>query len=168
MKEWDKNKVFTIAEIGGNHQGDYRKAIKLLNLAKDTGFDAIKFQIYTSNNLVNSTQDPDRANHFKKFELKTDEYVQLAKLTKKAGLQFMSSIWDINTIDFFDKYINIHKIGSGDLTSYPIIKKIISKNKPTILSTGLSAIDEIVETVNFIKFPESENFPGPVTTISPC
>ena len=62
MKKWNKNKVFTIAEIGGNHEGDYNKAIKLLNLAKDTGFDAIKFQIYTSNNLVNSTSFLNKSN----------------------------------------------------------------------------------------------------------
>ena len=70
MNKWDKKNVFTIAEIGGNHEGSFDKAIQLLNLARETGFDAIKFQIYTSNNLVNSNLDQDRAKHFKKFELK--------------------------------------------------------------------------------------------------
>ena len=156
MINWSQDKVFTIAEIGGNHEGSFEKALELLNLAKETGFDAIKFQIYSSKNLVNAYLDADRSKHFKKFELKKEEYIELANLTKESGLMFMSSLWDIKTLDFFDQFIDVHKIGSGDLTAYPLIKEIVLKNKPTILSTGLSSMDEIIETINFIKSIDSE------------
>ena len=76
MINWSQDKVFTIAEIGGNHEGSFEKALELLNLAKETGFDAIKFQIYSSKNLVNAYLDADRSKHFKKFELKKEEYIE--------------------------------------------------------------------------------------------
>ena len=60
-----KNPVFIIAEIGGNHEGDYEYAKYLTHLAAESGVDAIKFQIYSGDTLVNRNYDPERNNHFK-------------------------------------------------------------------------------------------------------
>jgi len=146
-----KNGVFIIAEIGGNHEGNFEYAKNLTKLAAESGADAIKFQIYTGNTLVNHKYDPKRVEHFKKFQLKQNEYLELAKLCKKLGVSFMASVWDPNAFKYIDKYIPIYKIGSGDLTNYSLIKKILSTSKPIIISTGLANINEIEELMDFIK-----------------
>lgn len=146
-----KNGVFIIAEIGGNHEGNFEYAKYLTTLAADSGVDAIKFQIYTGNKLVNHEYDPKRVKHFNKFQLKQREYIELAKLCKKLGVSFMASVWDQQAIKYINKYIPIYKIGSGDLTNFSLIKKILDTSKPIIISTGLANIKEVEDLLQFIK-----------------
>ena len=81
MPGWNgKNGVYLIAEIGGNHEGNFNYAKKLASLACSSGVDAVKFQIYTGNTLVNCVESPVRNEHFKKFELKREQYIELAEL----------------------------------------------------------------------------------------
>ncbi len=151
VTKWDKEKVFVIAEIGGNHEGNFEYAQRLLRLAAESKADAVKFQVYTGDSLVSPVEDPARHTHFEKFALSTDKYLALAKEAAQLGIMFMASVWDIDQIDICDPYMPIYKIGSGDLTAYPIIKKTISKGKPTILSTGMSTLEEVLEVVQFIR-----------------
>ena len=146
-----KNGIYLIAEIGGNHEGDFEYAKYLTYLAAKSGVDAVKFQIYTGGTLVNKLYDPDRYKHFKKFQLKQKEYLELAKLCKKLKINFMASVWDINAISYIDKYIPIYKIGSGDLTNYPLIEKFLKTSKPIILSTGLAKMEDVKNTLKFIQ-----------------
>ena len=74
-----------IAEIGGNHEGDFLYANKLLDLALQSKADVVKFQIYYPNTLVNKVESPDRYNHFKKFTFTPEQHIELAKKCKKAG-----------------------------------------------------------------------------------
>ena len=147
----DKDGVFVIAEIGGNHEGDIDYALRLTDLAIESGADAVKYQIYSPNGLVNKNLDPDRFQHFKKFTLAFDEYERLAKRCISSGVQFMSSIWQSDAIDHFDSYINIHKVGSGDLTNYLLLKRLALTNKPIILSTAMANLDEVSEAIHFIE-----------------
>ena len=124
-----KNGPYLIAEIGGNHEGDFNYAIKLTELACKSGVDAVKFQIYTGDILVSSVESPDRNEHFKKFELTSNQYISLAEICYLSGVTFMASVWDPDAINWIDPYIKIYKIGSGDLTAYPIIKKIALKKE---------------------------------------
>ena len=103
-----------------------------------------------SQKIVNKVLDKARFDHFGKFALNDYQYVELAKLCKKNNVHFMSSVWDKDSLDILDPYINIHKIGSGDITNYPLIRKIIQKGKPTIISTAMSTLEEIQSTVDFI------------------
>ncbi len=135
-----KNNVYLIAEIGGNHEGDFEYAKKLTKLAAESGADAVKFQIYTGDSLVNAKYDPDRNEHFKKFELTKQQYIDLAKLCDELEITFMASVWDMNALNYIDSYIPIYKVGSGDLTAYNLIKKIVLTGKPIILSTGLATL----------------------------
>lgn len=152
MKNWQgKNGPFLIAEIGGNHEGNFEYAIKLTELACDSGVDAIKFQIYTGDKLVSSIEDPDRNKHFKNFELKKDQYIQLANLCNKKGVMFTSSVWDIESIEWIDPFMPFYKIGSGDLTAFPLLKHIAEKSKPVVLSTGLSNLEEVKGSINFLR-----------------
>ena len=139
-----------IAEIGGNHEGDFLYANDLLDLALASKADVVKFQIYYPDTLVNSIENPDRYNHFKNFTFTPEQHIQLAKKCKKAGKKYLASVWDLGALDWIDKYSNMYKIGSGDLTAYSIIEKIAAIGKPIILSTGLSTFEEVYQTVKFI------------------
>jgi len=145
-----KNGVYVIAEIGGNHEGDFEYAKHLTKLAALSGVDAVKFQIYTGETLVNKRYDPNRYKHFKKFQLKKREYIELAILCKKLGTNFMASVWDLDAISYIDQYIQIYKIGSGDLTNYNLIKRFLLTSKPIIISTGLANFKEVEEVIKFI------------------
>jgi len=145
-----KNGVFIIAEIGGNHEGNFEYAQKLTRLAAESGADAVKFQIYSGDHLVNPLVDPEQNRHFKKFQLTKDQYIDLAKLCGQLGVTFMASVWDIDALTYIDEFMPIYKIGSGDLTAYNIIKKIAQSGKPIILSTGLANLEEVINTLSFI------------------
>ena len=148
---WDgKNGPLLIAEIGGNHEGDFAYAKRLTKLAIKSDVDIIKFQIYSGETLVNNLISPNRFKHFKKFQLSKKQHIYLAEMCLANGIKYLSSIWDTEVLKWLDKYLEIYKIGSGDLTAYPIIKEFAKKGKPIILSSGLSNSKEIKNTINFL------------------
>ena len=146
-----KHGPLLIAEIGGNHEGDFDFALDLTHQAIDADVDIIKYQIYTGATLVNKKESPDRVEHFKKFELTQNNHVQLAELCIQNRVQYSASIWDESVLEWIDPFLKLYKIGSGDLTAFPLLKKIAEKGKPIILSTGLSSLDDIVGSVNYIR-----------------
>ncbi|MBO72218.1 MAG: N-acetylneuraminate synthase [Flavobacteriales bacterium] len=148
--EFHEDKVKLIAEIGGNHEGDFSYAKELLNLAAEANVDVIKFQIYSGATLVNKDVDFERKRHFDKFTFTNEQYIELADRCRSLGIDFNASIWNKEQIDFFDDYLSFYKIGSGDLTAFPIIEHLAIKGKPIILSTGLSNEYEIKESIEFI------------------
>ena len=143
-----------IAEIGGNHEGDFGVAKELLFSALETDVETVKFQIYTGDSLVNKVLSPDRNLHFKKFELSIDQYKELAELTISKGKDFNASVWSYDLFLEFKNYLSFIKIGSGDLTNYPLIEKFCQHKKPIFISTGLSYFSEVE---NVVKFIESQN-----------
>lgn len=144
-----------IAEIGGNHEGDFQYAKRLTELAIQSGADAIKFQIYTGDSLVSSVESPIRNQHFKKFELSREQHIELAEMVRNAGRMYVASIWDIDTLDWIDSYLSFYKIGSGDLTAYPVLKATVKKKKPMVISTGLASEQEVIDCVEYIKSLDS-------------
>lgn len=146
-----KNPLFFIAEIGGNHEGDFECAKRLTRLAIESGADAVKFQIYSGDSLVSSIESPDLNRHFKKFELSRERYIELAEMCRERGVMFMASVWDTDSLGWADEYISIHKVGSGDVTAYPLIKQLVRTKKPIIMSTGLCTLGEVRETVDYVK-----------------
>ncbi|MCB0631528.1 MAG: N-acetylneuraminate synthase family protein, partial [Lewinella sp.] len=113
--------------------------------------DFIKYQLYSGDTLVSRLESPVRNQHFKKFELSREKYVELAELCRSAGVGFMASVWDIDYIEWIDPYLPIYKIGSGDLTAYPVLREIARLGKPIILSTGLATLQEVLETVAYLQ-----------------
>ena len=146
-----KNGPLLIAEIGGNHEGNFNYAKKLVKLAIASGVDVIKLQLYTGGKLVNQVESKDRFKHFKKFELTKTQHIYLAKLCNSHGVKYLASVWDLEMLEWIDTYLSFYKIGSGDLTAFPIIKEFAKKGKPIILSTGLSNLDEIIQTIAFLQ-----------------
>lgn len=145
------NRPLLIAEIGGNHEGDFEKANLLIDLALESAADVIKFQIYKADSLVNKIESPERHKHFKKFELSKSQHIALAKKCISNGKLYTSSIWSSEDLSWINPYVEFYKIGSGDLTAFPVIKEIVKLRKPIILSTGLSTKEEVIETIGFIQ-----------------
>jgi N-acetylneuraminate synthase/N,N'-diacetyllegionaminate synthase len=150
-----KDSPYLIAEIGGNHEGDFGYAKELTYLAVEAGVDSIKYQIYTGDTLVSPIQDQDRNNHFKKFELSINQYCELAKICKLHNIDFSASVWNAESVSEINEHMAFYKIGSGDLTNYPLIKMLCKLKKPIIISTGLSKLDEVQQTVEFISDQDS-------------
>ena len=146
-----KNGPLLIAEIGGNHEGDFDKARYYLNLAIQSGADCVKFQLYSGDTLVNKKLSPSRNQHFKKFELTKDQHIELAEKCLAQGVQYNASVWDLEMLEWIDSYLSFYKIGSGDLTCWPLIEEFAKRGKPILLSTGLSSFEEVFETVKFIR-----------------
>ena len=99
-----------IAEIGGNHEGNFKYAKKLVRLAISSGVDVVKLQIYQGANLVSSIESKKRFKHFKKFELSQDQHVALAKMCKKAKVIYLASVWDKKSLQWIDKYLKFMNI----------------------------------------------------------
>ncbi len=163
-----------IAEIGGNHQGDENRLLALTEDAIAAGVKILKYQIYSGKSLVSERYDPERVKHFTSFTLDQSVYIEIINLCAKANVEFMASIWSERLLDEFDPYVERYKIGSGDLTNYPLIKMMAERGKPIILSTGLSDIEEVVSTVDFIRsINQNYNEPGKLallqcTSVYPC
>lgn len=146
-----KHGPLLIAEIGGNHEGDFEYAKRLTKLAIDSDVDFVKFQIYTGDTLVSSVESPTRNAHFKKFELSREQHLYLASMVREAGLHYTSSVWDESVFSWIDPFVSLYKIGSGDLTAYPLLKATAKIGKPIILSTGLSTEAEVLASIAYIQ-----------------
>ena len=140
-----------IAEIGGNHEGNFEYAKKLTEMAISTDVDFVKFQLYTGDTLVSRVESETRNKHFKKFELTKEQHIELANLVNNSGIHYMASVWDEDIMEWINPYMPVYKVGSGDLTAYPILKKIVEKGKPIVISTGLSTEQEVLDSVAYIQ-----------------
>ena len=144
-----KKKVFIIAELGNNHEGSYSLAEELIDLAANSGVDAVKFQTYKTELYV-SSNDKARFNMLKSFELTYDQFEKLSKLAKSYGLSFLSTPFDVESASFLSKIVDAIKIGSGENTFYPLIEVVAKACKPIILSTGMVDLNEINKSLSFI------------------
>lgn len=149
MKRID-GKTYFIAEIGGNHEGNFDAAIDMASKAASAGADGVKFQIYTGETLVNCKEDEMRVKHFNNFALSMSQYMALADHCESLGVDFLSSIWSQDEITMFADRMPFIKVGSGDLTAYPILKIIAAVGKPILLSTGLATMSEVESAVSYI------------------
>ena len=156
--------VFFIADIAANHDGSLERAKKLIRLAANSGADAAKFQHFKAETIVSDIgfkklkKQKSHQSKWKKsvFEVYKDASVDLRwteilkKECKKCGIVFFTSPYDLDYVDFIDKYVSAYKIGSGDITYLDIIKKISLKKKPIILASGASTLKDVDRAVKFI------------------
>ncbi|MCH8109035.1 MAG: N-acetylneuraminate synthase [Chloroflexi bacterium] len=155
--------TFFIAEAGVNHNGDVEMAHRLIDAASDAGADAVKFQTFTAEGVA--TLQAPKAGYqvrttgsngsqyemLKRLELPEEAYSELIAHCESRAIMFMSTPHDWAAIDFLDRIdVAAFKIGSGDLTNIPYLKAVASKQRPIILSTGMSNLGEIEEAVEAI------------------
>ncbi len=142
--------VLVVAEIGNNHEGNFKTAQELVRQAARAGVGAVKFQTFKAENFV-SPQEEARVRQLKGFELKPEEFSQLAQLAHSLGLQFISTPLDLPSARFLEGIVDAFKIASGDNNFYALIEQVAQTSKPLIVSLGLSEFTEVEKTVNFIR-----------------
>jgi len=148
-------KTFIIAEIGNNHEGNYKNAIKLIDKAKKSGVDAVKFQTFETKNFVNKSEKK-RFSRFTNFELSKKNFKKLSIYARKNGLKFISTPLDINSAKYLSNIVDIFKISSGDNNYFELIKTCAKYKKPLIISTGLInllEINRILKNLKELNFP---------------
>ncbi len=159
-------KTYIIAEVGVNHNGFLEMAKQLVDVAKESGADAVKFQTFKAENLV--TQYAQQADYqienlgeassqfamLKQLELSFEEFTTLQQYCMEKDIEFLSTPFDFESVDFLFDNLNIQvaKIPSGELTNAPFIYYIATKRKPIILSTGMATIEDIHEALSFIAY----------------
>lgn len=153
-------KVFVIAEVGNNHNGDIDKAIKLIDFAVEAGADCVKFQmrslkhVYRERAINNEAEDLGTEyvlSLLKRYELSLDQHRQVANYCKEKGILYLCTAWDENSIDNLEDFgVPAYKVASADLTNINLLEKLIKLQKPLILSTGMSSEEEIFEAISLL------------------
>ena len=134
IKNFDlKKKVFIIAEIGNNHEGNINLAKKLIFLAAKAGADAVKFQTYKTENFIRKEENK-RFEQLKKFELTYKQFEILKKFAHKHKIRFISTPLDLESANFLIKNADLIKIASGDNNFFPLIKNILKSKKSIIIN----------------------------------
>lgn len=158
-----KNKTIIIAEAGGNHNGSVKNAYKLVDIAKKSGADYIKFQTFKADTLV-SKKAP-KANYQKKnikksthyemirsLELSYEMHQKIIKYCNKKKIKFMSSAFCIDSFNLLRKFkLDYIKIPSGEITNLPLLKHISKYKNDLILSTGMCDLKEIKNALKILK-----------------
>jgi len=155
-------KPYIIAEVGVNHEGSMKTAKRLVDEAKEGGAHAVKFQSYKAETLASKhspaywdiTKEPTESQFelFKKHDsFWKDEMQELKNYCDEVGIEFMSTPFDVESVEFLNDMMDVFKISSSDITNKPFIEYICSFGKPIILSTGASDLEEVQDAVNWIK-----------------
>ncbi len=157
-------KTKIIAEAGVNHNGNIGLAYKLIEAAKEAGADIIKFQTFKPEAIVsrfaqkaeyqkrNTGNDDCQLTMLRKLALSNQSFIDLKAYCDKIGIEFLSTPFDIESIDFLDSIgCRLWKIPSGEITNYPYLVKIAKTGYPIIMSTGMSSMKEIEEAINLLK-----------------
>jgi N-acetylneuraminate synthase len=153
--------VFVIAEIGINHNGDLNIAKRLIDVAVMAGCDAVKFQKRTPEKAVPPEyRDVMRETPWgiisyleyrRKVEFGVQEYQEIDRYCKEKGILWFASCWDEESVDFIEQFSPpVFKVASASLTDSPLLQKMRSTQRPTILSTGMSTLDEIEQAVDYL------------------
>ena len=154
-------RCFVIAEVGNNHNGDFSKAIKMIDLAIEMGADCVKFQmrhlnqVYREKSLNKSGEDLGTEyiiDLLNRFELTIDEHKKISDYCKSKGILYMCTPWDKKSIEVLESFgVRAYKVASADLTNLPLLDTLSNTGKPLIISTGMSREDEVVEVKEFLQ-----------------
>jgi N-acetylneuraminate synthase len=154
---------YLIAEIGVNHEGNFKLAKRLIEEAAEAGASAVKFQSYEAKKLAakNSSQaywDTSQESEESQYELFSRyspfshaTYEKLADIAKSNDVDFLSTPFDLEIAEVLDPLVPAFKIASADLTNIPLIEKVMSFEKPIIFSVGASSADEIQSLANRVR-----------------
>lgn len=148
--------VYIIAEAGVNHNGRLDFALKLCDAAKEAGVDAVKFQTWKTENIVtksaakaeyqeeNTGSEQSQYEMLKELELSYPEFEKINEYCKKIGIQFLSTPDEEESLEYLCSLnLPFLKIGSGEVTNIPFLRKIGNKHQKVILSTGMSTLADV-------------------------
>lgn len=181
--------AYVIAEMSGNHNMDFNRAVKIIEAAKEAGADAIKIQTYTADTITLNCDNPyfqitqgtlwDGRTLHKLYEEAYTPWEwqpELKKVADELGLDFFSSPFDSTSVDFLEKMdVPAYKIASFEITDIPLIRKVAELGKPVIISTGIAKLADIELAMETCKKAGNENvillkccsaYPTPYETIN--
>jgi N-acetylneuraminate synthase len=156
----DDAPCFVIAEVGNNHNGDFDRAIALVDAAVAAGADCVKFQmrkldeVYRASSL--SGKDDDLAVEYtldllRRFELTTDQQRKVADYCASKGIQYLCTPWDAASVAVLESFgVQAYKVASADLTNLPLLARLAATGKTLVVSTGMSTTDEIRSAAKFL------------------
>lgn len=156
----DGEPCYVIAEIGNNHNGDFDRAIALVDAAIAAGADCAKFQmrkldeVYRASSL--SGKDDDLAVEYtldllRRFELPTAQQKKIAEYCATKGIQYLCTPWDASSVAVLEGFgVQAYKVASADLTNLPLLARLAATGKTLIVSTGMSTTDEIKAASKFL------------------
>lgn len=160
----EKNKVIVIAEAGVNHNGDIRLAKKLVDVAKNSGADYIKFQAFFAKELVtlksklakyqqnNLREKLRQFDLLKKLELKKNDYVNIINYCKKKEIKCLFSVFDIKSFNILLSLgVKEIKIPSGEADNYPLLKLAAEKMKRVFISTGMCSLSDVKKSLKILR-----------------
>lgn len=155
---------FIIAEAGVNHNGDVSLAKKLIDVAKESGADAVKFQTFRAEEVVTMSAEKapyqkeatgtegSQIDMIKKLELSETDFRDLFAYARLKGIILLSSPFDKGSVDLLDQLgVPAFKIPSGEITNFGLLRHIARKRKPIIISTGMSTSGEVEEALEVIR-----------------
>jgi N-acetylneuraminate synthase/N,N'-diacetyllegionaminate synthase len=156
--------AFFIAEAGVNHNGNVENAKRLVEIAADAGADAVKFQTFRAQELASAAApkakyqqdhtgaDQSQFEMLKGLELSAENFQELEKHAHRKGIIFLSTPFDTESVDMLDHLgVPAFKIPSGEITNWPLLEYIAAKQKPVILSTGMSYLSEVGDAIGVIR-----------------
>lgn len=168
------SKALIIAEAGVNHNGNIKIAKKLALVAKESGADIVKYQTISVDDIAsekaplanyqkeNIGKIQNQKEMLKKLVLSYDEFIELKKFCDEIEIQFLSTPFEIRSIEFLEKLgCAFWKVPSGEITNYPYLIRIAQTKKPVILSTGMSTLEEVESCVQLLK----DNGSGEITLL---
>lgn len=157
-------KTLIIAEAGVNHNGNFELAKQLIDKAVEAGADIVKFQTCKAENVISRYADKaeyqkkttgeadSQLEMVRKLMLTYDEYGQLKKYCDEKGIEFLSTAFDLPSVDYLHSIgMKRWKIPSGEITNLPLLIKIASLNEPIIMSTGMSELKEVEDAIKVLK-----------------
>lgn len=156
--------TYFIADIASNHNGDLSMAKELIWLAKESGADCVKFQHFLADKIVSdygfnvlgknighqAKWNKSVYDIYKECECNREWNEELVLTAKQARIDFMTTPYDMEAVKSLDKYIPAYKIGSGDITWVQFINEIANRDKPILLATGASNIEDVQRAVDVI------------------
>lgn len=149
--------TYFVADISANHDGDIERAKLLIRLCAKAGANAAKFQNFRARKIVSEVgfqslgSQLSHQSNWKKSVLQVyrdatlpwEWTPELKKECASCGIDYFSAPYDLEAVDMLDPYVDLFKIGSGDITWPEMLRKVASKNKPVLLATGASDIGEV-------------------------
>lgn len=156
--------VYVIAEAGVNHNGSLALAKKMVDAAKDSGADCIKFQTFVAERLASKKahkavyqqrltgRTEGQLEMLKALELSFKDFEELSNYCREKGIDFLSTAFDAESIDFLASIgMGKWKVPSGEITNLPHLIRIARLQKPVILSTGMSTMEEVEAAVDVLR-----------------
>lgn len=137
--------MLLIAEIGVNHNGKIGNAYRLIDSAKESFADVVKFQFFNSQKLWGD-------NRIKHLELRFDDFVDLADYCKEVGIEFCCSPFGVEELTLLKPMLKRVKVASGMISKTPFLEAVLETHLPVLLSTGMSSMDEIDTALNTLTF----------------